>query len=389
MHRLTMIALVGGLLLQPWAAFADGARDDKAHKLEPLRAGSKLALLPVAAGSGADSEAAVRAISENLRHRGYKVLSPKEVRAKLGSHTPDGCRNPTTCDPSLALATLRSDAVVSIALWRRPKAPLQLAVHVRRERGYGQAEVEVHGDGASEVRAAALSALQNALDDSLRTHERQVLIDSQPSGASVHVDQTLTGKTPARFALLPGSHLVSVEAPGYVTRAQYLELADDAADGTQLTVQLTAADAAERATSEVAPKPAEAAAAHEATRDDELESPAPIAAQDFAPEPAPSPAPEPAASPLNYVFATVLFAAAAPLFANVVYGAATHGDCVGASDARGACGQRVRFGPRFFASLGAGAAAALGGSAFLIFQPITAETSEAPTGLLVRMQRTF
>jgi hypothetical protein len=292
----------------------------------------------------------------------------------------------------LALATLRSDAVVSIALWRRPKAPLQLAVHVRRERGYGQAEVEVHGDGASEVRAAALSALQNALDDSLRTHERQVLIDSQPSGASVHVDQTLTGKTPARFALLPGSHLISVEAPGFVTRAQYLELADDAPDGTHLTLQLTAADAAEHATAEVAPKPAEAAAAaatHEVDTDDALESPKPFVAQDFTSEPAPSPAPTVAASPLNYVFATVLYAAAVPLFANVVYSAATHGDCVGPTDARGACGQRVKFGPRFFASLGAGAAAAIGGSAFLIFQPITAEPSEAPTGLLVRMQRTF
>jgi hypothetical protein len=53
MHRLTMIALVGGLLLQPWAAFADGARDDKAHKHEPLRAGSKQAQLPGSAGASA------------------------------------------------------------------------------------------------------------------------------------------------------------------------------------------------------------------------------------------------------------------------------------------------------------------------------------------------
>src|SRR6185436_14127139 len=123
---------------------------------------------------------------------GFRVLAPAQVRSQLASHALEGCKDPTTCDPALALATLRADAVISVAIWQRPSAPAQLVVHVRRQLGYGQAEVDVRNASGKDLRASAVEALQAALDDSQQTHEITVLIESQPIGATVHVDQALT-----------------------------------------------------------------------------------------------------------------------------------------------------------------------------------------------------
>jgi DUF1009 family protein len=79
----------------------------------PLRAGNLVAVLPMAAGDAQQTqrhESLVRAVLEQLRQQGFRVLAPKEVQRKLSSHTVDSCRNPATCDPALALATLRADA---------------------------------------------------------------------------------------------------------------------------------------------------------------------------------------------------------------------------------------------------------------------------------------
>jgi hypothetical protein len=332
------------------------------------------AFLPSAGAhkGGAKPDEAVKAIAEHLRTHGFKVLPPAQVRSQLGSHALEGCKDPTTCDPALALATLRADAVISTAIWQRPSAPAQLVVHVRRQLGYGQAEVDVRNATGKELRAAAVKALQAALEDSQQTHEISVLIESLPMGATVHVDQALTGSTPARFALLPGSHLVSVEAPGFVTRAQYLELPERGMTETRLSLKLNKAEAEsdhdELAHKAVASKPQAALAQAQAKPEEKVE-PVPTV---------PQPTPRDRPSTTNYVVAGVLFAIAAPLIANAIYGLATKGSCVGELDVNSRCSDRVTLGPYFYLSAGLGGLALLGGTTFLIVQPL--ETTDYAVG---------
>jgi hypothetical protein len=324
----------------PAPAAATDKRVASPKQLLPLGAGSVFAFLPTAAthkGASIKPDEAVRAIAEHLRTHGFKVLPPAQVRSQLASHALEGCKDPATCDPALALATLRADAVISTAIWQRPSAPTQLVVHVRRQLGYGQAEVDVRNANGKELRVAAVKALEAALEDSQQSHEIQVSIDSLPMGATVHVDQTLTGATPARFALLPGSHLVSVEAPGFVTRAQYLELPERGMSETRLSLKLNKAEADSDAEPEAARKPPArpvlkptVAVAH---------------AQPVEPATPPKPTPRDRPSTTNYWVAAVLVAIAAPLIANAVYGAVTKGTCIGQLDVNGRCGERVSLGP--------------------------------------------
>jgi len=394
---------------EPKTAQAQPTQRDR-KGLPPLGAGSVFALLPAAGGkSAAHSDDVSRAISEHLKASGFKVLPGSQVHGQLSSHALEGCKNPTTCDPALALATLGADAVISTAVWQRKGAPPQIVVHVRRQHGYGQAEVSAHNAHAKSLRAAAVSALQSALEDSQRTHEIDVLIDSQPSGATVHVDQTLSGTTPAHFQLLPGSHLVSVEAEGYVTSAQYLELSEGKKEQARLNVQLTAAEP-----SLLAAAQKETKVARRERKPREL-PPEPAAAQserprrELPPEPSEDEAPEQTeeqsqssdrytqdttgepsdrASGLNYVVAAVLLGVAAPFIANAIYAGATKGQCVGPYDAAGRCSERVGLGPAFFVSVGVGSAAALAGATFLIVQPLS-ESGPVPEGAQLQLTHRF
>jgi hypothetical protein len=73
-----------------------------------------------------------------------------------------------------------------------------------------------------------------------------------------------------------------------------------------------------------------------------------------------------------------MFAIAAPLIANAIYGLATRGTCAGEVDVNGRCGERVTLGPYFYLSAGLGGLALLGGTTFLIVQPL--ETTEYAVG---------
>lgn len=373
----------------PAPAAAASEKDKRPASPKPLPAlgaGSVFAFLPTAGthkGGPIKPDEAVKAIAEHLKTHGFKVLPPAQVRSQLASHALEGCKDPTTCDPALALATLRADAVISTAIWQRPSAPTQLVVHVRRQLGYGQAEVDVRTANSKEVRAAAVKALQAALEDSQQTHEIQVLIESLPIGATVHVDQTLTGATPARFALLPGSHLVSVEAPGFVTRAQYLELPERGMSETRLSLKLNKAEAdsdSDADTAKKAPEPKPAPAPKLAV---------PVAQeQPVEPNPSHTQTPRDRPSGTNYVVAGVLLAIAAPLIANAIYGAATKGTCIGSLDANGHCGERVTLGPYFYLSAGLGGLSLLGGAMFLIVQPLET-TDYALTGAQLQVTQRF
>lgn len=363
------------------------APDHDGKPLPPLGAGSVFALLPSpAAKSGGNADDVARAITEHLKANGFRVLPASQVHSQLSTHALEGCKNPTTCDPALALATLGADAVISTAVWQRKNAPTQLVVYVRRQHGYGQAEISVQGASAKSMRAAAVSALGTALEDSQRTHEVDVLIESLPMGAMVHVDQSLSGTTPAHFALLPGSHLVSVEAPGYVTSAQYLELGEDTGEQKRLQVKLSSAESESKP---VAAKPKRARALSPDPYAEEA-APPPAAAEPDASELLATPA-EPEqdrASGLNYVVAAVLLGVAAPFIANAIYAGATRGKCVGPQDLDGRCSERVSLGPAFFVSVGVGAAAALSGAAFLIVQPLT-DSGPVPQGAQLSLTQRF
>jgi hypothetical protein len=238
-----------------------------------------------------------------------------------------------------------------------------------------------------ELKAAAVKALQAALEDSQQTHEISVLIESLPMGATVRVDQTLTGSTPVRFALLPGSHLVSVEAPGFVTRAQYLELPERGMTDTKLSLKLNKAEAdsdhdneADAASKPAAAKPKPAVALAPAPPKPEEK----VEAVPTRPQPTPRDRP----STTNYVLAGVLFAIAAPLIANAVYGLATKGACVGEVDMNSRCSDRVTLGPYFYLSAGLGGLALLGGTTFLIVQPLET-TDYAVDGAQLQVTQRF
>jgi hypothetical protein len=316
-----------------------------------------------------------------LKSHGFKVLPAHQVRSQLASHALEGCKDPTTCDPALALATLRADAVISTAIWQRPSAPAQLVVHVRRQLGYGQAEVDVRSATGKELKAAAVKALQAALEDSQQTHEISVLIESLPMGATVRVDQSLTGSTPARFALLPGSHLVSVEAPGFVTRAQYLELPERGMTETKLSLKLNKAEADHDQDNEVAAAKSKSAVALTPAPPKPEEKVEPVPTR-------PQQTPRDRPSTTNYVLAGVMFAIAAPLIANAIYGLATKGACVGEVDMNSRCSDRVTLGPYFYLSAGLGGLALLGGTTFLIVQPLET-TDYAVDGAQLQVTQRF
>jgi hypothetical protein len=314
---------------------------------------------------GAHLQAASQAIAQRLRKAGFRLLSPREVDSSLSHHALESCKTAATCDPMLALVTLGADAVVSIALWRRSgdtHAP-EIVVHVRHRAGYGQGEVNASGNELAAIREASLTALQAALDDSKQVHELKVLVESSPKHATVHVDQTLSATTPAHFELLPGSHLISVEAPGYVTRAQYLELSDQTHGETRLQVRLDrpVLDHVELPASPSPGEPGAESSPLQLTLASET-TPAPSASN--------ASAVRDSHATINYVLAAALLGVSLPFLANAGYGAATHGDCVGSRDALGLCSERVVFGPLFFVSLGIGVLAAASGSAFLVFEPI-------------------
>jgi hypothetical protein len=385
-----------------WLAVASVvAAQDAPVRLPPLPSGSLVALLPpggtAQAVSGARAPARVaeggeagetlQARSELLRRKGFRVLLPAQVSARLAGHSPDGCRNPATCDPELARATLGADAVVSSAVWQRANSASQVVVHVRRARGYGQSEISVGGPGSKGLRAAAESALSAALEDSQRTHELPVEIESQPSGAKLLIDQTLSARTPAQVSLLPGNHLVSLEAPGHVSRAQYIEVPEQAGGPLRYRLQLTAANAAEPSATAAPALPPPSAAAPllpEAPAEH-----AELSLTGYEHSPGAEPSRQRETSTWNYVVAVALFALAVPLLANAIYGAATQGECVGEIDPRDRCADRVSLGPAFYASLLVGGAALVGGTTFLIVQPISTEIDSRPRGATLQLRHVF
>jgi hypothetical protein len=346
--------------------------------LPALEVGSLVALLPPAGTQATQatqaavngdntSQEAVQTVTDALRDKGYRVLAPAQVSAQLSGHTPDGCRDAATCDPQLALATLEANAVVSIAVWQRTGLPSQVAIHVRRERSYGRAEIAVGSDG---LRVATSKALSLALDDSRRTHEVVVRIESQPAGAKLRIDQTLSARTPARVLLLPGNHLVSVEAPGYVTSAQYLDVPEQPKGPLLVSMQLSRAEIAgppgALAVSEVAAGRADPRDQRDQQYRDESEP-----------------------SVWNYAIAVALFGTAVPLLTNAIYTATTRGDCVGEIDALNRCAERVVLGPAFYASVALASVAILAGTSFLIVRPLTSDATAAPRGAMLQWRRAF
>ncbi|HEY2735639.1 MAG TPA: hypothetical protein VGI70_16695, partial [Polyangiales bacterium] len=98
MRTQTLAALVWMLAVPPLAAAEDvpsnkPSADAAPAKMAALRPGSLLALLPPAGSPAADSSAdsAVQEVSSALRKKGYRVLSPAQVSARLTGHAPDAC----------------------------------------------------------------------------------------------------------------------------------------------------------------------------------------------------------------------------------------------------------------------------------------------------------
>lgn len=340
----------------------------------PLPSGARFALLPAqsalsqaAPASTASRDDAARAVTTALRKRGYQVMSQEEVGKALSERLPDGCRDAATCDPKLALQALGVDAVVSLALWQRPNNAADLVVFVQRHSNYGQAELALPAGSDANIDVVAAQAVGKALEDTLARHEVTVRIESDPPGASVHVDQSLAGKSPVTLELAPGNHLLIVETPGYVTDAHYVDIPHNDGEVFVHRVQLSQPSAAMVSADGGAARSAKPASAVDAD----------------------SPAPSSRVSATNYVLAAVLGAVAVPLLINAVYAGARDGDCTGKRDPQGRCSARTAVGAGFWASLGIGVAAGLGAGAVLVFTPFTDSEASSASGASLQLRTRF
>jgi PEGA domain len=336
----------------------------------PLPSGARFAMLPTqsalpqaAAGSEAQRAEALQAVTTALRKRGYQVMSEAQVQAALSERLPDGCSDVATCDPKLALHALRVDAVVSLAVWQRKDGAAELVVFVQRHANYGQAERAL---AAADLADVATDTLATALGDTLVRHEVTVRIESDPPGASVHIDQSPAGRSPVTLELAPGNHLVIIETPGYVTDAHYLDVPRGAAEPFVHTVKLG--------------QPLTASASHED---------APLTAASKGGSLQSETDANSGSDTANYIVAAALGALAVTLLANAVYAADRDGECTGRLDVNGLCSARGTLEAAFWASLGVGAAAGLGAGAVLVFMPLSSSEHKAPTGAALQLRTHF
>ncbi len=345
----------------------------RADAFRALPSGSRVALLPTTQAPAlslpnAQREEATRALISALRKRGYDVVPTEQVNATLDKRAPDGCRDAVTCDPELALQTLQSDAVISLALWQHTGAEPRVLVYVRRKQSYGQAELVVDKTG---IASTATRALEQALADTERRHDVRVRIESEPAEATVRVDQSPVGPSPATLDLAPGNHLVTIETPGYVTATRFIEVPTQSEAPVVHKIVLERTLAAPQANPQANPQLTAAyttgdTAASSAQRDIVRPN-----------------------RPANYVLAAVLGAVAIPLLANAIYTGAHSGTCEGNRDPEGRCSKRAALGLNFWTSLVLGSAALSGGGVVLVVQPLRSHSEQLSQSTELDVRGTF
>jgi len=223
------LALTLALAAAPLQASATAAPSTAAAPstgpAELAAADSRLAVLAIAVTGTADESTGPRLLGhlkKGLERGAFTIVDPAEVER----HAPDGCSE------QRCLTALRTQASASFAL--RAKIAVNdrdYVVHLDlldTRTGDVLATSEERCDLCGSAEAGNLVATQSALlrralEDIIQGPSRLV-VDSQPAGALVLVDNQLIGTTPVDQPVLEGEHVVRVMLDGYVSDERKVKL---------------------------------------------------------------------------------------------------------------------------------------------------------------------
>ena len=224
-RRTCSLALALSLAAGPSPAAAAPAVEGPAPAAPATKAESRLAVLAVALTGTTDESSGPRLLGhlkKGLERGAFTLIDPAEVER----HAPGGCSKPS------CLTALRTQAGAAFAL----RAQITVS-----DRDYGvrldlldtrtgnvlansDERCELCGSAEVGVLVETQSALlRRALEDIIQGPSRLV-VDSQPAGALVLVDNQLIGTTPVDQPVLEGEHVVRVMLDGYVSDERKLKL---------------------------------------------------------------------------------------------------------------------------------------------------------------------
>lgn len=195
------------------------------------------------------------------------------------------------------------------------------------------------------VKEASRQATLKALQDREAKQLGWLVVQSTPTGASVELDGTPSGKTPYKRMVPVGKHTLKLTAPGHSSQTRDVTVSTK---GTAITtLQLEPGDSDEDASGS---KPSE----------------------------------------WNYVIGGGLAVVGGLAIASFVRTAIEDGDCVGDVDAAGVCDKEVQLSPWGWVSLGVGAAFLAGAGAMFIWQPLRVDiTTDGKTTAAIQLRGEF
>lgn len=201
------------------------AVEGPAEAAPAAKADSRLAVLAVTLAGTSDESSGPRLLGhlkKGLERGAFTIIDPAEVER----HAPGGC----STQP--CLTALRTQAGAPFALRAQiTVSDRDYAVHLdlldtRTGNVLATSDERCELCGSAEVGTLVetqSALLRRALEDIIQGPSRLV-VDSQPAGALVLVDNQLIGTTPVDQPVLEGEHVVRVMLDGYVSDERKLKL---------------------------------------------------------------------------------------------------------------------------------------------------------------------
>ena len=200
-----------------------------------VAAGQSVVVLPRVLGDGHIAEdaraRAVEAVTAALAAEGLQVRDA-EIPAEL-----EGCGDGPCVVELLRAADV--DLAAGITLWASAETPLaigELVVGLVNPDGHSF-EGSARPDGADLSHAAA-EAVHQARARLILGPGPFLLVDGEPFGASVFIDDEHVGGVPWNGRVEPGQHEVRVERRGYAAQTHTVQIPDDVTASERLQVEL-------------------------------------------------------------------------------------------------------------------------------------------------------
>jgi hypothetical protein len=289
------------------------------------------------APNAAVQRSAMEAVTRSLIDGGHTVIATEDAQRRMIGEPFQEC-NALECGASV-VQSLGVDFAVLVTIWAPRGTPTSVVVALigATDSAAGDAPVE-SGDAV----AAALRALQTALQRWQAAHMGFLEVRSMPPGATVEVDGRVIGTTPVRHLVHAGQRSVRVYLDGYDDIEQSMRI--EPTREHPLELALVAAD----------------------------ESSAPIETHT-----------EPHFA--NFLIGGALIAGGIGALVSPILTLATEGECRDEPGAvpTGFCATETRLGATSAILLGVGAAAIIGGLVFMIAQPIVVTVAASPESAML------